>query len=725
MSQFKELTANEAHDLFRTNSAFRGDIADWLIERPLGSGAKVFEAKIPPVNMHRKLGPIKWKTRLNFFTSAPSFSDLRFKDSRNPPSTCKLEELGEEAVILVVKQFPEVADGVNITVEASGIGKFIEANNLGKGERDQCIFIWRFKVIDPADMVGWYDPGQLAQTAINVAISTIFGRNADYRTTEALAARSTDADPDKEPEPLVDGVFDYSGRKDMWIDYVADTGDGWNSTYTVAYHMSQPQLTVAPNESIPRGNVLIFGGDEVYPTSSRPVYRQRLIDAYEAALPETEEPHPHAFAVPGNHDWYDSLVSFTRLFCQRRWFAGWKTRQNRSYFALKLPHKWWLIGTDVQLDSDIDFPQVNYFKSVASKMKEDDRIILCTAEPHWIYDKLLQKYDNEINENNLAFLEQKIFCRKIQVYLSGDLHHYRRHATKGNQHKITAGGGGAFMHPTHGGNVQELRDHYELQASFPSANTSWWLTLKNLWFVVSNWRFALFPALLYTLTCWSVMADLSKFRIWQPWAAAKAAIGTSITNPMAVFWILLVWGGFLLFTDTHSKWFRRIAGTLHGLAHVLGVFLIGWFATYLTVYPFSRHWQFRSPRQLVAAGAIIFVLGGIVGSIIMGLYLIVSLNVCKRHANETFSALAIQDWKNFLRLNIDSRGYLTIYPIGIRRVARKWKRSENSGGSLVLPTDEKATAPGLIEEPIVIPPIGPSTGGGKITPPKPWIFAED
>ncbi|HEY0348716.1 MAG TPA: hypothetical protein VGC60_11245, partial [Pyrinomonadaceae bacterium] len=486
MSQFKELTTGEALDLFRTNSAFRGDIADWLITDPLGSGAKVFEAKLPPVNMHRKLGPIKWKTRLSFSTSAPSFSNLRFKSAGNPPSTCKLEELGEEAVILVVKPFPEVADGVNITVEASGIGKFIEGNNLGKGEQDQCIFIWRFKVIDPAEMVGWYDPGQLVQTAINVAISTIFGRNADYRTTEALAARSNDADPDTEPEPLVDGVFDYSKKDDLWIDYVADTGDGWNSTYTVAYHISQPQLPVAPNESIPRGHVLIFGGDEVYPTSSRPVYRQRLIDAYEAALPETNEPHSHAFAVPGNHDWYDSLVSFTRLFCQGRWFAGWKTRQNRSYFALRLPHKWWLIGTDVQLDSDIDFPQVNYFKSVASQMEEGDRIILCTAEPHWIYDKLLKKYDNEINENNLAFLEEKIFCRKIQVFLSGDLHHYRRHATKDNKQKITAGGGGAFMHPTHGGDVTELRNGYDLQKSFPSRETSSKVAWRNLGFIFLN-----------------------------------------------------------------------------------------------------------------------------------------------------------------------------------------------------------------------------------------------
>ena len=35
-------------------------------------------------------------------------------------------------------------------------------------------------------MVGWYDPRQLARTAVEVAVSTIFGRHADYRITEAL-----------------------------------------------------------------------------------------------------------------------------------------------------------------------------------------------------------------------------------------------------------------------------------------------------------------------------------------------------------------------------------------------------------------------------------------------------------------------------------------------------------------------------------------------------------
>ena len=152
-----------------------------------------------------------------------------------------------------------------------------------------------------------------------------------------------------------------------------------------------------------------------------------------------------------------------------------------------------------------------------------------------------------------------------------------------------------------------------------------------------------------------------------------------------------------MFTDTHSKWYRWIAGTLHGFAHVLCVFLIGWFATYVSVRWFGL--KFARPPQLLSAAVIIFILGWIVGSIVMGVYLVVSLNIFRRHANEAFSALASPDWKNFLRLRIDSNGGLTIFPIGIRRVARKWKRS-NSAGAAYAPDDPRATPPELIEQPI-------------------------
>jgi hypothetical protein len=278
-------------------------------------------------------------------------------------------------------------------------------------------------------MVGWYDPRQLVQTGIQVSISTIFGRHSDRRLVEAMSSG-------KVQEKLYDYTYHYTDdgqdhcepdktrpRDSIWIDYVGDVGDGWNSTYAIAYELAKTghQFTYKNREGrecqtqTHQGDILIFGGDEAYPTASRKEYNERLLGPYETALRYTSDHHPHVFAIPGNHDWYDSLVSFTRLFTSRRWFAGWRTRQSRSYFALKLPHNWWLLGTDVQLGSDIDEPQVEYFQDVGKEMQEETKktgkpasVILCHAEPHWIRAAQYASMDPNYSESNLLLLEKRL-----------------------------------------------------------------------------------------------------------------------------------------------------------------------------------------------------------------------------------------------------------------------------------------------------------------------------
>jgi hypothetical protein len=543
-------------------------------------------------------------------------------------------------------------------------------------------------------MVGWYDPAQLVRTGLAVAASTLFGRHADYRLMEALAAPKGHLD---EP-PFSDG-------QDFWIDYVADIGDGWNSTYAVAYELAQPRLDLTDPDGVEyrteRGSVLILGGDGVYPIAGRTQYKERTVAPYEAALPTTDAPHPLVRAVPGNHDWYDSLVAFTRLFSTRSFFAGWRAKQAASYFAIKLPHGWWLLGTDVQLDSDIDQPQIEYFKDIATtKMRAGDRIILCNAEPHWIYAHIYGEADPDYNENNLAFLEDKVLGKdkKVAVFLAGDLHHYRRHEGSDGTHKITAGGGGAFLHPTHGPDVSRLAGDFTLRGEFPKRKDSQRMGWRNLLFLKRNPWFGVVPGILYTLTAWAALTDISGFGIRDFGAALCAAINATLNHPIAAYWGALVFSGFFLFTDTHSTIYRYVAGFLHGSAHLFAVFLIGWGATYLTVNGF--HLDFGSTGQLLVVAPIIVAGGWIAGSIIMGLYLLVSLNVFKRHSNEAFSSLKVEDWKNFLRMKIDRAGRLTIYPIGMRRVARKWAARPPGGtGSEWIPDDPKSTRPELIETP--------------------------
>ena len=108
-------------------------------------------------------------------------------------------------------------------------------------------------------MTGWYDPGQLARTGVQVAISTIFGRHADRRQLQGLA---------KEGEPPAKPFYDAppvaGPNGEFWFDYIADVGDGFNPTYTMACCVTEPELTLN-GEQTQQGQLLIFGGDEVYP----------------------------------------------------------------------------------------------------------------------------------------------------------------------------------------------------------------------------------------------------------------------------------------------------------------------------------------------------------------------------------------------------------------------------------------------------------------------------
>jgi Calcineurin-like phosphoesterase len=636
-------------------------------------------------------------------------------------------------------------------------------------------------------MVGWYDPRQLALTGVQVAISTIFGRHSDHRLVEAMASGE-----------LKEKFYDYTchykddgqdccepdetrARDSIWIDYVGDVGDGWNSTYAIAYHLAESRRTFTYKDregqerraETNRGEILIFGGDEAYPTASRIEYSERLLGPYETALRKTDDPHPHAFAIPGNHDWYDSLVSFTRLFTSRRWFAGWRTRQSRSYFALKLPHNWWLLGTDVQLGSDIDGPQVAYFHSLATEMQaeterthEPASVILCHAEPHWIRAAQYAALDPNYSESNLLLLEKRL-GNDVAVFIAGDLHHYRRHeALDQSTQKITAGGGGAFLHPTHVGirgkkvdrlverGLDEQRDDaksdrrspekqrveprkdriFELKKCFPPEEVSRKLCWRNLIFPYlkgnASWTFGFVTAILYLLTTMSVVARFDDPKIqgvdYTFGSITGTAIDTFINSPLTFLFVTMTVLGFIFFTDTHSLRYRLIMGGVHALAHVLAAFTVALcciavvaslatLGSWRLPIPWGGY-RFDLDTRMLLAAVLICVGGYVLGSLIMGLYLLVSMNVFGRHSNEAFSSLAIPDWKNFLRLHIQQNGDLTIYPIGIRRVPRRWKaRGQGETGPELVPDDPRAPGPELIEPPIVMKKARTETGTGVKT----------
>jgi hypothetical protein len=591
--------------------------------------------------------------------------------------------------------------------------------------------MWSSGGRDRMPMVCWFDPVQLLRTGLATLVSTVIGRRSDARVTMALADAERRA-YDCAHHPVSADALGEDGptaplpRDEVWIDYVCDTGDGWNPTYAIAYAVAQPQLEIvgaggSPPLVTPRADVLVFGGDQVYPSPTREEYERRLVSPYAQAFGAAGTDPPRAYAVPGNHDWYDGLSSFTRLFCTDvggRRLAGWRTEQTRSYFALRLPGGWWLVGVDSQLQADLDPPQIEYFRSIAEReMRSGDRVILCMSEPTWIYAHKYRQYGGTLDETDLLYLRDEIFAPRgidVRVFLAGDLHHYRRHEEIRDDgappiQKITAGGGGAFLHPTHDEDVARIAEtpvagaparEYALRSAYPSTRRSRRLAWGNWLFAWQNRSFGVVPAMLWTLTAW-LFGAASSYRDAPGVPAALAATGHALLeSPGLVLWLVAVALGFMFVIDTRSRLYRVAGGLSHALAHAVALFFVGWGAALLA----GRLAPEPPLVNFALAGGLIFAGGWLVGSVVTGLYLLVSLNVFGRHSQEAFSSLRIEDYKHFLRLRIRRDGSVTIFPVRIERVPRKWRerRAGDPSPSVVQPAEPLVAE--LIEPPIEIPP---------------------
>jgi hypothetical protein len=627
----------------------------------------------------------------------------------------------------------------------------------------------------PQRMVDWLAPTQLARTAVKAGLSAVFGEYADKREVQAALHpwSATTAKYDA----------DYSDhRGDLWFDFVADLGDGFNATYAVAWLLARPELTL-PGEatSLPRGRFLVLGGDQVYPTASREEYQHRFRGPYEAALPSAPRPmtmaaapvdplgarrfdpdSPDLYAIPGNHDWYDGLTSFTRLFCQSRRIGRWATSQARSYFAVRLPQGWWLWGVDIQLASDIDRPQLEYFSRVAADMRKDcpdpehpPRLILCTGQPTWTDcgaecpDRHGLRHAEPHRFDNEAFLEDRIIRPhgvRLVVTLSGDLHHYMRYEEQsrgpgdettgaiqlprpdehGGVQRITSGGGGAYLYPTHHmPNAIELDEagekvRYGRKGVFPSVAASHAWARRIALMPLRNLTFTMFLGCVYLLFAWTLqsaskahpvecgrgsMTSVMECLRWETNAFGVLSLIFQVLkhSPSNVVFAAIVVYGLFKFRASEDDSAGQYWGAVHGVSHVLLNGAMIWAISVVNLGYLGL--DLERPIQIGLFVLEMLIGGGMLGAILFALYLWLSSQDHGRHINEVFSSQHIPDCKNFLRMRIDERGTLEIHPIGVPHVPgeRGWHTrsavKENSPESVVEP--KAGTIPiTRIEDPI-------------------------
>jgi hypothetical protein len=541
-------------------------------------------------------------------------------------------------------------------------------------------------------MVRWLSPTQLFHTGRQALFAVLISGYADKREIQAAL-----------PSP---GIFDdHAEDPEVWIDFVSDLGDGFNPTYALASLLAKPSLSL--QDETRRGQILVMGGDEVYPAANQKRYRDRLVGPYRAALPYLAEKQPDLFVVPGNHDWFDGLTSFMRAFCQQGWVGAWKTRQTRSYFAIKLPHKWWLWGLDIQFDNYIDGPQFRYFKGeVAKRVTSGDAIIICVAKPSWVDANVREPTLEPDLYTTLDYFQQHVIPpdASVRFAISGDRHHYARYEQRhGRRQLITCGGGGAFLSETHGLPDEIRVPHpessdpspsprltYDLKAAYPprdgSRKRAWARAWSLLWL---NDAFPVLVGAVATLLTFVGRAGLSSEG--QPFWGVPDHWWR---NTLALLFLAGLAVGLVRFTKTRGL-LAWALGLAHFALHVMGIITAGWAASSLLS---SIGGAWHVVWSLVGT----FVLYGIVGTLLFTLYLLVA-DLFRVNRTELMASMRIEGMKCFLRLRIDPAG-CTIYPVGIDEVPRSWQLKPTGGASDPWFTPVGGDpVPKLIEPPILVP----------------------
>jgi hypothetical protein len=73
-------------------------------------------------------------------------------------------------------------------------------------------------------------------------------------------------------------------------------------------------------------------------------------------------------------------------------------------------------------------------------MDDSARLIFCVPEPRWILEDAYPRHSSYEELSGTQFLEEKVFKRKAKVFLTGDLHFYKRHENEAGVQKSHLGG---------------------------------------------------------------------------------------------------------------------------------------------------------------------------------------------------------------------------------------------------------------------------------------------
>jgi len=528
-------------------------------------------------------------------------------------------------------------------------------------------------------MVDWYAPIEATRSGLRALASTALGAMIDTRSILSVKC------------DMADNVFDYTkdkngqARESFSFDYTADTGDGFDATYTMAWLLTSDDIEVDHEGSkLQRSDAVILGGDEVYPVADKGAYFSRLASPFKQAAMDLRESLNAAgarpvlavrdlFMIPGNHDWYDGLGSMSRRFFsyfspgepnkfgqQRkpRDLGQFKTYQPQGYFVLALPRDWEIWAVDIQLGNDIDTDQYAFFAWRATSLKPTSKVIICSAIPTIVYGKNRDKDSLTFGLDRIGKLVRDKDAR-VCAQFAGDVHNYQRYeipkisrqGTSYTRQHVVCGGGGAFLHPNHAfhrGDAEVPRA--EPVKRYPSRDQSLALSHRILLFPLKHTGMCVLIGLLYTLMFWQEGPPV-------PDAGELAAY--AVRHPSSMLMLAVALFGCMGFAKKKPLW-----GLFHGAMHVAAA-VLSWKAGAAAAAWLGGTTWLQGLEPVITRVAALLV-GGALGGTLLGVYLYTSLNWFRIHRNEAFSSLSWPHFKSFLRCKVEGDGSLTVNVIGVR-----------------------------------------------------------
>ncbi|MFB9203030.1 metallophosphoesterase family protein [Nonomuraea spiralis] len=261
-------------------------------------------------------------------------------------------------------------------------------------------------------------------------------------------------DPEFRIKPGVGGNFNFL--------ILGDTGEGDASQYAVVPGM----LKTGQDTSF-----AVIASDVIYPTGSGNEYGDKFFRPYK----DYEAP---IYAIPGNHDWYDGLGGFMRVFCDApplkpkpdRGLRGLLWRKPETIDEARLaearelrgrpaqqaaqPASYWaiesdrllIVGVDTGIKNVLDKRQTAWLRRVSLDPRPK---ILVTGKP--IYTGNVHK-PSLLEEGGTIDDIVRDPAHRYVAAIGGDVHNYQRYPVKVGDRVIqyiVTGGGGAFMHATH------------------------------------------------------------------------------------------------------------------------------------------------------------------------------------------------------------------------------------------------------------------------------------